>query len=158
MKKKIIITISIVYASVLFASIFSPAEAFFNKKLKNRIADLEQEVKMLTEARELKAEQITQEIKKNQNALNDANKKIEALQAKLKGAEKKLDGYKKAEEKNKKQLDKYAALQKKYDEVKVRADELEKKCIILRNMSNGEQREIKIDTFIEEVKKVLKKC
>jgi len=35
-------------------------------------------------------------------------------------------------------------------------DELEKKTIVLRNMSNGEQTELKIETFVEELKKRLK--
>lgn len=35
-------------------------------------------------------------------------------------------------------------------------DELEKGMIVLRNMSNGEQREIKLDRFIDEVKKLLR--
>lgn len=37
-------------------------------------------------------------------------------------------------------------------------DELEKGVIALRNMSNGEQREVRIERFIEEVKGILKRC
>ncbi len=37
-------------------------------------------------------------------------------------------------------------------------DELEKDTIILRNMANGEQKEIKISNFINEAKKIFKRC
>lgn len=37
-------------------------------------------------------------------------------------------------------------------------DELEKGVVVLRNMSNGEQREIKKDVFVEEIKRLLKRC
>ena len=77
MKKRIIITVSIFFVVLLVGSMFSQAEAFFNKKLKNRIADLEIEVEMLKEAKQIQAKQMTQEIKKKQDTLNDAKKKIE---------------------------------------------------------------------------------
>ncbi len=37
-------------------------------------------------------------------------------------------------------------------------DELEKKVVIVRNMSNGEQREVALDRYTDEVKKLFNKC
>ena len=87
MKKKIIITASIFFVVLLIGSMFSQAEAFFNKKLKNRIADLEIEIEILKEEKQIQGEQKSQEIKKSQNQLSDANKKIGTRERERRGAD-----------------------------------------------------------------------